>query len=74
MLGGIWNMFTGILQKLIALLVGLLLVSSAAIIFFRMKNVNRTERTQIFKKAEYIKLIALYIIALIFAIVYNKNV
>ena len=67
-------MFTGILQKLIALLVGLLLVSSAAIIFFRMKNVNRTERTQIFKKAEYIKLIALYIIALIFAIVYNKNV
>lgn len=47
-------MLTGILQKLIVLIVGLLLVSSAAIIFFRMKNVNRTERTQIFKTAEYI--------------------
>ena len=49
-----WNMFTGILQKLIVLIVGLLLVSSAAIIFFRRKNVNRTERIQIFKTAEYI--------------------
>lgn len=47
-------MFTGILQKLILLIVGLLLVSSVAIIFFRIKNVNRTERTQIFKTAEYI--------------------
>lgn len=47
-------MLTGILQKLIVLVVGVLLVSSAAIIFFRMKNVNRTERTQIFKTAEYI--------------------
>ena len=47
-------MFTGILEKLIFLIVGLLLVSSVAIIFSRMKNVNRTERTQIFKTAEYI--------------------
>ena len=47
-------MITGIVQKLIILIVGVLLVSAAAKIFFRMKNVNRTERTQIFKTAEYI--------------------
>ena len=46
-------MFTDILQKLIFLIVGLLFVGSAAIIFFRLKNVNRTERIQIFKTAEY---------------------
>ena len=47
-------MLTGILQKLIVLIVGLLFVLSAALILFRIKNVNRTERTQIFKTAEYI--------------------
>ena len=47
-------MITGILQKLIILIVGLLFVSSVAIIFFRLKNVNRTECTQIIKNAEYI--------------------
>ena len=46
-------MFTDILQKLIILIVGLIFISSAAIIFFRIKNVNRAERTQIFKTAEY---------------------
>ena len=46
-------MFTEILQKLIILIVGVLFVASAAIIFFRSKNVNHTERTQIFKTAEY---------------------
>lgn len=46
-------MFTEILQKLILLIVGVLFVLSAGIIFFRFKNVNRTERTQIFKTAEY---------------------
>ena len=46
-------MFTDILQKLILLIVGLLFVGSAAIIFFRLKNVNHTERIQIFKTAEY---------------------
>ena len=64
-------MFTGILQKLIALLVGLLLVSSAAIIFFRMKNVNRTERTQIFKKAEYISawiILVCFVITMVYGI------
>ena len=47
-------MFTDMLQKLIFLAVGLLLVVSAAIIFFRLKNVNHTERKQIFKTAEYL--------------------
>ena len=46
-------MLTGIIQKLILLAVGILFLSSGAIIFLRLKNVNRTERTQIFKTAEY---------------------
>lgn len=46
-------MITSIIQKLIILIVGVLFVASAAIISFRYKNVNRTERTQIFKTAEY---------------------
>ena len=46
-------MFTDILQKLIILIVGLLFVSAATLIFFRYKNINRTDRIQIFKTAEY---------------------
>jgi len=46
-------MFTDILQKLIFLIVAVVLTVSGAIIFFRFKNVNRTERVQIFKTAEY---------------------
>ena len=46
-------MLTDILQKLILLIVGILFLSSAAIILFRFKNVNRTERTHIFKTAEF---------------------
>lgn len=46
-------MFIGIFLKLIILIVGLLFVSSVAIIFLRLKNVNNAERTQIFKTAEY---------------------
>lgn len=46
-------MFTALLQKLIILIVGVLFLVSATIIFSRFKNVNRTERMQIFKKAEY---------------------
>jgi hypothetical protein len=47
-------MLTGILQKLIILIIGLLLLVSVAIIFFRSKNVNRTECKQIFRTAEYL--------------------
>ena len=46
-------MLTGIIQKLIILLVGVLFIFSAGRIFLRFKNVNNTERTQIFKTAEY---------------------
>ncbi len=46
-------MITGILQKLIVLIVGALFVFSATRIFLRFKNVNPTERKQIFKTAEY---------------------
>ena len=46
-------MFTDIIQKIIILFFGILLVLSMAKILMRLKNVNRTERTQIFKTAEY---------------------
>ncbi len=46
-------MFTDILQKLIILIVGVLFVASVVIILYRAKNVNHTERVQIFKTAEY---------------------
>lgn len=46
-------MISDVVTKLIILIVGLIFVSSAAIIFFRLKNVNRTEIAQIFKTAEY---------------------
>lgn len=46
-------MITDLLQKLIFLAVGLLFVVSAAIIVLRWKNINKTERTQIIKTAEY---------------------
>lgn len=49
-----WTVITGILQKLIVCLVGLLFVLAAARIFSRSKHVNRTERMQIFKSAEYL--------------------
>ncbi len=46
-------MLTGIIKNLFLILVGLIFVISAAIIYFRSKNVNRSERIQIFKTAEY---------------------
>lgn len=46
-------MFTDLMQKLMVAIVGVLFLVSAGLIVFRMKNVNRTERTQIFKTAEY---------------------
>lgn len=64
-------MLTALLQKLIILIVGVLFVSSVAIIFFRLKNVNRTERTQIFKNAEYFNaciILICFIITLVYGI------
>lgn len=46
-------MITGWIQKLIIFIVGALFLVSVALILFRSKNVNRTERGQIFKTAEY---------------------
>jgi len=46
-------MITAILQKLMILIVGVLFLVSVSTIYFRCKNVNRTEFTQIFKTAEY---------------------
>ncbi len=42
-----------VLQKLIILIIGVLFATAVTTIFFRSKNINRTERTQIFKTAEY---------------------
>lgn len=47
-------MITEIIEKLIILIVAVVLLVSVAIIFFRFKNINHTERKQIFKKAEYL--------------------
>ena len=46
-------MLTAILQKLIILIVGVLFLLSVAVIYFRFKNVNRTEKAVIFKTAQY---------------------
>ncbi len=46
-------MVTGILQKLIIIIVGVLFLASVARIVLRSKNINHTERTRIFKTAEY---------------------
>ena len=46
-------MITELLKKSVVLIVGVIFVLSAVIIYLRAKNVNRTERTQIFKTAEY---------------------
>ncbi len=46
-------MFTDILPKLLFLIVIVLFLSSAVVILARFRNVNHTERTQIFKTAEY---------------------
>ena len=47
-------MLTAIIQKLIFLAVVALLLVSAAVIYFRSKNVNRAEFINIFKTAEYL--------------------
>ena len=59
--------------KLIILIVGLLFAVSVAVIFFRSKHVNRTERIQIFKNAEYFNawLILLCFVITIFYGVFN---
>lgn len=64
-------MLTGILQKLIILIIGLIFAASVTIIFLRSKNTNRTERTQIFKTAEYFNawiILVCFVITLVYGI------
>jgi len=46
-------MYTAILEKIPVLILGLLLLIAAITIYFRAKNVSRTEFAQIFKTAKY---------------------
>lgn len=69
-------MFTDIAQKLIVLIVGLFLASSAAVILLRLKNANRTERTQIFKTAEYINawiILVCFVATMVFGLFHHYN-
>ena len=64
-------MLTGILQKLIILIIGLIFAASVTVIFLRSKNTNRTERTQIFKTAEYFNawiILVCFVITLVYGI------
>ena len=70
-------MFTDIFQKLIFLIVGALFLAAITIIFFRFKNVNRTERTQIFKTAEYLNawiILVCFITTLIYGFFNHINI
>lgn len=67
-------MLNDILQKAIIIIVGGLLAVSAAIIFFRLKNVNRTERAQIFKSAEYFNagiILICFVVTMVYGIFYH---
>ena len=46
-------MFADIIQKILILGVGIIFLTALAIIILRAKNVNHSERVQIFKSAEY---------------------
>ena len=64
-------MITGLLQKLIVLIIGLLFVLSAARIFFRAKNTSRTECLRIFKTAEYLNawiLLLCFVITMVYGV------
>lgn len=54
-------MFTAILQKLPILIVGIIFLVSAAIIYLRSKNVNRTEFSNIFKTANYLNVVIILV-------------
>ena len=64
-------MLTDILQKLVVLVIGVLFLTAIAIIFFRSKNVNHTERVQIFKTAEYFNawiILICFVISVVFGV------
>lgn len=62
-------MLTAILQKSIIAAVGLVFVAALVTILLRAKNVNKTERKQIFKTAEYINawvILLCFVVTLVF--------
>lgn len=64
-------MLTAILQKLIILIVVVVFIVSLAIIFFRSKNTNHTERKQIFKNAGYFNawiLLICFVVTMVYGI------
>ena len=64
-------MLTGVLQKLIILIIGLIFAASVTVIFLRSKNTNRTECTQIFKTAEYFNawiILVCFVVTLVYGI------
>lgn len=63
-------MLTELLQKSIILIVGLMFLVSVTKIVFRSKNVNRTERVQIFKTADYFN-VGLIMLCFVITLVYG---
>ena len=64
------------LQKLIALIVGLIFIISIATIVFRLKNVNHTERKQIFKTAEYFNawiILLCFVLTIVFCVFHHYD-
>ncbi|MBR5505801.1 MAG: hypothetical protein IKV73_05800 [Clostridia bacterium] len=64
-------MITALLQKLIILIIGVLFLVSAAIIYFRFKNVNRTEAAQIFKTTQYFNawlILLCFVVTIVFGV------
>lgn len=64
-------MITGILQKLIIIIVGVLLIAAIYRIILRSKNVNRTERKQIFKTVGYLNawvILLCFIVTMVYGI------
>lgn len=64
-------MLADLLQKAILIIVGLVFAVSAAMIFFRSKNVNRTEGVQILKTVGYINawiILGCFVITMVFGV------
>ena len=69
-------MLTGIIKNLFLILVGLIFVISAAVIYFRLRNVNRSERLHIIKSMEYFNawlLLICFVLTLGFGVFYHLN-
>ncbi len=63
-------MLTAILQKIPVLVALVILASSAAVIYFKSRNMNRTEFVNVFKKANYLS-VWVIIVAFLFTAVFG---